>query len=58
MGVLQRLAEANAGVTALSTASVPQQNARIIAQNDIIIGLLEQIANSAHFLAQMEQAKR
>lgn len=58
MGVLQRLAEANAGVTALSTASVPQQNARIIAQNDEIIALLTRIAESSHFLAQMEQAKR
>lgn len=58
MGALQRLAEANAGVTAFSTASVPKQNARIIEQNDEIIALLTQIAGSAHFLAQMEQAKR
>lgn len=58
MGVLQRIAEANAGITAFSTASVPQQNARIIQQNDEIIALLTQIAGSTHFLAQMEQAKR
>lgn len=58
MGVLQDLASANAGVTAFSTASAKQQNARIIQQNDEIIALLTTIASAADFLAKMEQAKR
>lgn len=58
MGLVQNLASANAGVTAFSTASAKQQNARIIQQNDEIIELLKSIARSSDFLAQMEQSRR
>lgn len=57
MGFTQNLANANAGMTALSTASVKQQNQRIIAQNDQMISLLQQQLVALDFLARMKKAE-
>jgi hypothetical protein len=55
-GIGQNLANANAGITAFATASLKQQNQRIIAQNDQMISLLQQQLLALDFLARMKKA--